>query len=297
MRRHGILAPLAGLCMLLVSCAGNVDPDDGGIGVSAGLPGGGSQETVNSVYVRKMVAMQFTSAGCVNCPDLAEALKSVQGSRPGSIIPVAFHMDYEIDDPMSLPVCSQFYERVSHNGSTIVSLPMFALNFRRSSQRIVSEAPKILSEMDLQAKEHPVCSGVAIQTAYDEASRELAVTARFISEVSQVCRYHILLVEDGIEYVQMGSETTDYVHNNVFRYVASDDMRGARLNSGKPLTVGQEYEVTKKIVLDESWNHDSMRVVAVLLTADDAEGQTFGCNNANECAVGESADYAYKDEK
>ena len=78
MRRHGILASLAGLCMLLVSCAGNVDPDDGGIGGSTGLPGGGSQETVNSVYVRKMVAMQFTSAGCVNCPDLAEALKSVQ---------------------------------------------------------------------------------------------------------------------------------------------------------------------------------------------------------------------------
>ena len=297
MRRRGILATLSGLCLLLASCAGNVDPDEGGTGGSADLPGGGSQETVSSVYAQKMVAMQFTSAGCVNCPSLTDALKSVQESRPGSVIPVAFHLDYEINDPMSLPVCSQFYERVSYNESTAVSLPMFALNFRRSSQRIVCEAPKILSEMDLQAERHPVSSGVAIQTEYDAASMELAVTVRFISEVSQVCRYHIMLVEDGIEYIQMGAETTDYVHNNVFRYVASDDMRGARLNSGKPLTVGQEYEVTKKIVLDESWNHDSMRVVAVLLTADDADGQTFGCNNANECAVGESADYVYKDEK
>ena len=298
MRKSVILPVFAGLCMLLVSCAGNIDPDDNGNGGgNTDLPGGGTQETVNSVYRQKMVAMQFTSARCVNCPSLTEALKSVQISRPESIIPVAFHLDYEIDDPMSLPVCSQFYERVSYNESTTVSLPMFALNFRRSSQRIVSEAPKIISEMDLQAENHPVSSGVAIQTGYDAVSRELEVKARFISEVSQVCRYHIILVEDGIEYVQLGAETEDYTHNNVFRYVASDDMRGARLNSGKPLTVGQEYEVTRKIVLDGSWNPDSMRVIAVLLTADDADGQIFGCNNANECAVGGSADYLYKDEK
>jgi thiol-disulfide isomerase/thioredoxin len=34
-----------------------------------------------------------------------------------------------------------------------------------------------------------------------------------------------------------------------------------------------------------------MRVVAVMLTPDDAAGKNFGCNNANECAVGSSVDF------
>ena len=296
MKNWKLLPVLAGLCLMLASCAGNVDPVDDGGQDDPDVPGGNTQVQVESVYQQKMVGMLFTSTGCVNCPLLAESARKIQTDRPGSMIPVAFHMDYDGDDPMSLPESGMFYERVSYDESTTLSLPMFALNFRRSSQRIVNEAPKMLSEIDKQAETYPVCSGVAISTSYDEASRELSVTARFISEVAQECRYHIILVEDGIEYMQMGSEDTGYVHDNVFRYVASEDLRGARLNSGKPLTVGEEYEVTRKITLEEGWSSGSMRVVAALLMAE-GDGKSFGCNNANECAVGASVDYVYKDEE
>lgn len=298
MKALGILPAIAGICLLLFSCSGNIDPDEGGNndGGTTGRPDVVLPENFVSRYRQRMIAMQFTSAGCVNCPSLTDAVNSVRASRP-EIIPVALHLDYDIDDPMSLQVCPMFYERVSHNESNIISLPMFALNFRRSSQRIVCESPKILSEMALQAEKYPVCSGVAIQTAYDEKSRKLSVTAKFVSEISQVCRYHILLVEDGIKYMQMGVESSDYIHDNVLRYLASDDMRGVRINSGNPLTPDQEYEVVKSIAIDSEWNPEAMRVIVVLLSEDDGNSQTYGCNNANECALGSSTGYQYKDDK
>lgn len=298
MKISRLVSAFTGLCLMLVSCAGYVDPEEnGGInGDGPDVPGNGSQDKVTSVFRQKMVAMQFTSVGCTNCPLLAEALKSVQENHPDRIIPVAFHMDYDIEDPMSLDVCRVFYDKVSFREDNVIGLPMLAFNFRQGTQHVVNEYAKIVSEMERQTEQYPVCSGVAVSSSYDEASRRLTVTARFISEVSQACRYHILLVEDGIAASQMGTETLEYVHDNVLRLVASDDVRGARLNSGEPLLPGREYEVTREFVLDGEWNEDAMRVVAVLLTAD-ADGQTFGCNNANECAVGGSADYLYKDEE
>ena len=77
----------------------------------------------------------------------------------------------------------------------------------------------------------------------------------------------------------------------MFRYISSDNLKGTDLNLGKPLAPGMEYQVTKTITLKKEWNPSAMRVVAVMLTPDDAAGKNFGCNNANECAVGSSVDF------
>ena len=277
--------------VLFSACDGTVDPDNvGGNNDDNKVVQG---EKITSVYQQKMVAMQFTSVGCVYCPTLATAIKSVQDKQPGKIIPVAFHLNYGDADPMALSDCEKFYKRVAFEDEQAISLPMLALNFRKGSQKIVSQEEKILSEIAYQAEEYSASSGVAISTSYDNASRKLEVTAKFISEVTQSAKYHIILVEDGISYKQTGAETADYTHNNVFRYISSDNLKGADLNLGAPLTPGMEYQVTKTITLGKDWNPDNMRVVAVMLTPDDAAGKNFGCNNANECAVGKSVDYQY----
>ena len=277
------------LSLLLASCSGTIDPENPGNGGNKVVQG----EKITSVYQQKMVAMQFTSVGCVYCPTLATAIKSVQEKQPGKIIPVAFHLNYGDADPMALSDCEKFYKRVAFEDEQAISLPMLALNFRKGSQKIVSQEEKILSEMAHQTEAYPASSGVAISTSYDKTSRKLEVTAKFISEVTQSAKYHIILVEDGIKYSQTGAETADYTHNNVFRYISSDNLKGADLNLGSPLTPGMEYQVTKTITLNKDWNPDNMRVVAVMLTPDDAAGKNFGCNNANECALGKSVDYLY----
>lgn len=290
MKTFKLLSAFAAFSMLFASCNGNLDPENDGSkenDTNKVVQG----EKITSVYQQKMVAMQFTSVGCVYCPNLATSIKSVQEKQGGKIIPVAFHLNYGDADPMALPECEKFYKRVMFEDEQSVSLPMLALNFRKGSQKIVDQEEKILAEMEYQAETFSTSSGVAINTAYDQSSRKLEVTARFISEVTQSAKYHIILVEDGIKYEQTGSETAEYTHNNVFRYISSDNLKGTDLNLGKPLTPGMEYQVTKTITLQKDWNPAAMRVVVVMLTPDDPAGKNFGCNNANECSVGASVDY------
>lgn len=285
MKRFKLLSAFLALSALLVSCSGNVDPENKEKNEIV------QGEKITSIYQQKMVAMQFTSVGCVNCPSLSATIKSIKEKQSGSIIPIAFHMDYGDGDPMTMPQSRMFYKRVALEDDQTISLPMLALNFRKGSRKIISQEDKILSEMEYQAEEYPASTGVAINTTYDNSSRKLEVTARFISEVTQSAKYHIILVEDGIKYNQTGSETAEYTHDNVFRYISSDNLKGTDLNFGKPLTPGIEYQVTKTITLKNGWNPSAMRVIAVMLTPDDAAGKNFGCNNANVCAVGNSVDF------
>ncbi len=270
---------------------------------------GGEMRTDNSVKVRvrpsgnhmssgyrqKMIAMQFTSVGCVNCPILAAAIKNVQADQPGRLIPVAFHMDYDIDDPMTLSMNSRFYSKVSGRDDYSIGLPMFALNFRQSSEHIVNEYAKIAAEIEHQAELYPAVCGVAVGTSYDEASRKVTVNAMFKSDMAMDARYHIFLVEDGYGYYQAGSEEDEYVHDNVLRYISSDNVLGSKLEQGKVLEPGKEYSVTKTVILENEWEVSRMRVVVAMLISDDG-GETYCSNNANECAIGESVDYLYEND-
>ena len=238
-------------------------------------------------YPQKMLGMQFTSVGCTNCPFLADAIKDVQKNMPGKMIPVAFHMDYGgYEDPMTLAVNTKFYDKVN----TGDGLPMFALNFRKSSSPIINEYSKIVSEIELQAETYPAVAGVAISSRYDKASNSVEVTAKFKSTIAAEYRYHIFLVEDGISAFQVGSDAQTYVHNNVFRAMAADNVMGAKLNGGNKLVKNREYTASAKMTLGDGWNPEKMRVVVAILNTED-DGETFCSNNANVCAVGESVDY------
>lgn len=270
------------------ACHGYVDPDT--------IPDGStnpadSSVVLNSGYAQKMIAMQFTSVGCINCPILSSALKDVIKQHP-NVIPVAFHMNYgDYDDPMALSVNTKFFEKV--NTGDGIGLPMFALNFRKSSQHIINEYAKIKSEIALQAKENPAICGVALETAYDASTRELKVTAKFNADVQGTYRYHIFLVEDGLDYAQAGVDGETYIHNNVLRKMLGDNILGEKLNDGKSLEPGKEYSVVKTVTLPQDWKAENMRVIAMMLDTKD-EGETFCCNNAVQCTLGEKADYAYE---
>lgn len=277
---------LCAVAFCALSCHGTIDPNDGGSGTD--LPEG-VDTTINlaSGYAKKQIAMQFTSVGCVNCPFLADAIKDVQKNRPGEIIPVAFHIDYGgYADPMSLPMNTKFFDKVA----TGDGLPMFALNFQKSSQHIINEYAKIVSEIDLQADAYPAVCGVAVSTKSETGSVE--VTAKFRSDVAGIYRYHIFLVEDGFEYYQQGADTDTYIHNNVLRAIASDNVMGSKLDAGNYLEPGKEYEVVKTMEISPDWNVENMRVVVAMLTTKDG-GKSFIANNAAECAVGKSVDYAF----
>lgn len=245
-------------------------------------------EKVESRYYRKMLAMEFTSIQCTYCPILAKTVKNIEAAYPGRIIPVAFHCDNMGTDPMTLPLNAKFYENVVNNNDG--GLPLFAFDLRKSSDDIINEYTKIESELNSQLENYPAISGVALSTTYDESEGKINVLAKFKTDLRGEYRCHIFLIESGIEYTQAGHEGSDpYIHDNVVRAIASDNVFGAKLNQGKILEADTEYSYSKSFTCDNSWNIRKMKAVACILNADSVG--SFHVNNSNECAIGDNIDY------
>lgn len=243
--------------------------------------------SLTSGWLHKMLAMEFTSVWCTYCPILATAIDNVMWGYPGRIIPVAFHDNSMGEDPMTLPLNGKIYEKVA----TGEGLPLFALDFRKSSQHIVNEYAKIVSEIDMRMEQHVPDCGVAIETSYDAG--KLDVTARFKSDVAAEYRYHIFLIEDAVEGTQAGHEGTDpYVHKNVLTTMSADNVYGSRLNDGKALAPGTEYTAKKSFDIPAGTDISNMTVVVSILDSED--GSAYECDNSNCCKAGQSVGYLYE---
>lgn len=239
-------------------------------------------------YFRKLWGMQFTAVSCTYCPRLSASLKEVMAANPGRIVLSAFHVAFNesiMPDPMRLEINEDFRSVVMHDNG----LPLFAFNMVKDEVKIVDEQPKI----EAAVAGYPVSAtcGAAISTSYDSASRTLSVTGKVTSNVAESLRYHMILVEDGLEYSQAGEEGT-YVHNNVVRSVLASNKWGDALNSSVALEEGVEVSVTRTMQIDPSWNPEKMRVIFAVLNP---QGNTYVCGNVNECTLGASVDYIYNE--
>lgn len=237
-------------------------------------------------YVQKVVALQFTSVGCVSCPSMSVNLKAVQEDLPGVLSVLAFHTDFQMQDPMSVSQTASYMDTFGFTG-----LPNLALNFRSESTPNNSKSD-IREAVEYELETYPATCGVAIETTYDEASRELKVTPKITSNVAVAYKYHIFIVEDGYEYMQAGADDS-YVHNNVVRQALATGIEGSSINGKAPFTPGVEVTTTRKVDISPYWNVENLRVVVAAMTTLDG-GKTYNCNNANECKIGESVDYLIK---
>lgn len=235
-------------------------------------------------YARRTLATYFTSINCSSCPSAASGLKLLQSRYPGLIIAAAFHSNDLGADPMT---CSkeQDFSSVLARGT---GLPRLFWNMRKGTELI---GPVFDESYESEISSFTPQSGVAINTVLDKNTSELSVTVGITSNLSRVYRVLILLVEDGINYTQMGA-SGPYVHNNVVRDVLVSSVPGDAVNDNLPMTVGVESSVTRKVKLNSAWNLDNMRVVASSLYSEDG-GYAFVADNTNECKVGESVSYIY----
>ena len=248
-----------------------------------------SQSVGQKNYFRKLWGMQFTAVSCTYCPELTASLKNVMTANPDKIVLTSFHVMFDeatLPDPMRLTINEDFRDLVKHSEG----LPLFAFNIVKDKDAIVDEQEKIEAALMGYGSGSATC-GLAVETSYDSASGNLTVTGKVTSNVAQQLRYHILLVEDGIEYTQAGAEGV-YVHNCVVREVLADNKWGDALNQSIPVEVGVEVPVTRTLKVADDWNADMMRVVFAVL---EPQGDTFICGNINECALGASVDYIYND--
>jgi hypothetical protein len=248
-----------------------------------------SQSVGQKNYFRKLWGMQFTAVSCTYCPELTTSLKNVMTANPDKIVLTSFHVMFNeatLLDPMRLAINEDFRGLVKHSDG----LPLFAFNMVKDKDAIVDEQDKIEAALAGYGSGSATC-GLALETSYDSASGNVTVTGKVTSNVAQSLRYHILLVEDGIEYTQAGADGI-YVHNRVVRDVLADNKWGDALNQSLPVEEGVEVSVTRTMKVAKEWNADRMRVVFAVL---EPQGDAFICGNINECALGASVDYIYND--
>lgn len=238
-------------------------------------------------YVKKVLGEQYTSTGCTSCPALSANIKELQKEMPGILVPVSFHQDFSsVADPMAIQATAAFQKYHGFQG-----LPYFNLNFHKASGvETFLSTMKTAVEEELQTS--PATCGVAIETSYDAESREVTVKSKVTSNVAARYKYHIFLVEDGLDHSQMGADLT-YRHDNVVRRMPAPDVTGFNMNGKKKFTPGVEVTAENVLDVDESWKPENMRVVVAALLSQDGE-KTWICVNANECKVGESIGYLTK---
>lgn len=238
-------------------------------------------------YVKKVLGEQYTSTGCTSCPALSANIKELQKEMPGILVPVSFHQDFSsVADPMAIQATAAFQKYHGFQG-----LPYFNLNFHKASGvETFLSTMKAAVEEELQTS--PATCGVAIETSYDAESREVTVKSKVTSNVAARYKYHIFLVEDGLDHSQMGADLT-YRHDNVVRRMPAPDVTGFNMNGKKKFTPGVEVTAENVLDVDSFWKPENMRVVVAALLSQDGE-KTWICVNANECKVGESIGYLTK---
>ena len=236
-------------------------------------------------FERRYLGILFTSTGCTSCPTAAKGLAELQEQNPGKISLVAFHKDFStgMPDPMSIPETDEMASALG--GFT--GLPAFFWNMRKSSYTGGAQYANFYAESLAQEQsEYETYCGVNVTADLDENAGTVTVNVGITSNMPNVFRYLVILVEDGITgYEQMSNAqtNTEYVHNNVVRDLVTS-VNGDKLNAGLPLTVGVEAKVSKTAALGNGWKVENMRVIAAALTSDDG-GYNWTVNNVNECKV------------
>lgn len=237
-------------------------------------------------FAQHILGLQFTSVGCPSCPTLGANIKVAQTNFPGRLIPLSFHQDFDIADPMTHSSTATYYKLIKRQG-----LPQFNANLIIDNDYItISDYASIVAILDRVEANYPTTCGVAIESSMVEGGDSAVdVKVKVTSNTPSAYRYQIFLVEDGISEYQAGA-SMDYLHNNVVRATATDSAYGNRLNEGVAFQVGVEVVAEKTITIPAGCNIENMRVVAVAFSSYDG-GNTYIVNNCAECALGQSVDY------
>lgn len=241
------------------------------------LPSG---EAEVSSWFQKVLGIEFTSTTCIGCPDLVTALHAIESERPGVLCPVAFHMDYQGPDPMTIAQSQQFAHEFI---GTTVALPALFFNMHQPAGQQMTNVKAIIdAELDNELDSRDPDCGVAVSSVYNASTGQADISVRVKSNVQQVCRIALFLVEDGIVATQI--DDPDFVHDNVVRTVLTSGIYGDYVNDRIPLYPGTEYEMTFSAAIPSSWNPSEIRAVASVLVATE-DGRSFEADNTNDCAL------------
>ncbi|MEG0498784.1 MAG: Omp28-related outer membrane protein, partial [Alistipes sp.] len=160
-----------------------------------------AKEKSKEVFYRRMFTQQFTSTGCVACPNMNKTLNKIQQQQEWSdrMTRATFHMNFgNVMDPMHLSITQQYMIDLGMSG-----LPYVMFDLVKSSKINNGEA-QVIEQMQRVMESYPAICGVAIESTFDTATKTVNFTAKVKASSPGEFRILAFLIEDKIVGAQSG---------------------------------------------------------------------------------------------
>lgn len=237
----------------------SVDPPGNDPGENPGENPG--EDPGDEMPKRRVLVQEFTGQGCINCPQGAAIVHSLQSQRPGRIVAVNMHAS---DSPFCRPLgglkLTSDEANVYYNYFKPGALPAALIDGAVPLTNTALWTDAILNALSL-----PTVAKLELETAYDASTRELKVTytSKFYNALATPLNINIWVMENGIVGPQYSGQNIvrDYVHNHVLRTTLTGEW-GIKLADSFIKT--DEFTYTYTVTLDESWVAENCEVIAFL---------------------------------
>lgn len=212
---------------------------------------------------RAVLIEDFTGQRCVNCPDAADTIASLQRQYGDSVVvAVAIH-----GGPLAFAGNASNIGLLTDEGNAYVdywgidAFPKGMVS-RSAAAANCDQWPRLVREAAAQ----PARVELTATAVYSAASRQITVTATALG-ISAVpgAKLQLWLTESGITAMQQmpdGTLNRQYTHNHVFRTSVNGSW-----GEDLPLAEGEERTVSRTVAVADDWNSDRLAVVAFVYDA------------------------------
>mgnify|MGYP003302733043 FL=1 len=250
------------------------------------LPEDPQQE--NTSFRHRMLLVQHTGTGCVNCPRMMESLKTLSADEQynGLYHHVASH---SYNDGEGDAAYSEAARNLSMVYNTSGNYPSLTFNFTPVSTG--TDLSEIKAQIDQLSKQQ-ADAGIAASASL--SGDDILVNIEVKSAVKNDYRVAAWILEDDIYSIQTGmSESWHNIHENALRYMAGTvsqfSFAGEKLGS---LAKGDKASKVLVLPLEEEWVAENCKVLVMVTAAD--ENGNYDVANCALCQIGETVTYDYK---
>lgn len=249
-------------------------------------------------FVRRSLAIRFTSTGCDNCPSMNYALEVAGENVPDHIVPMNMHT-FALNGNTALAYynCNAFIALFG-----VGSYPRGFVNYygevenSRGNPSIMIDAFGGLAEEAVRELPSNTVIGGVTRLENDTVYADISIA----SKEAGLYALHAFLLEDGLVYYQLGG-SEDYVHDNVIRIEMTDNLMGDNVS----LEANGTYVTQLKVRVPSSVeNTDNLHVVVYTTyngtytgSVTDVLYGNFGAvvDNAVNIPINTLVKYAYED--
>lgn len=247
-------------------------------------------EPSNTDFRHRIMLLQHTGTGCVNCPKMMTTLKvlSEDAEYNGLYYHVASH-SYSTNDASELYPDKAYSEDAQQlsRALNVKYYPWLSFNLSEDSAYELGDIKNKIKTLSQDVADVGIRANVTLEddVIYVNTGVKARVTGQY--------RVAVWALEDNISSNQCGAESSwQNLHSNCLRKTAGESKNeciyGTTIGA---LKAGDSAEYIAAVDVEKGWMTDNMEVI-IIVSADNGKG-VYDLVNCVVCSVGESINYEY----